>query len=645
MKFDAVTGNGRFDFLKAEVLLLALVSLLLGLPMHLSAQDTPEPLVVPFASIPPFGLRDHNGDRSGFIVDLAEMIGSEIGVPIDFVDVVDSTQFVAAQASGQSNFLPGILPLSELVETNVFSDQVAIDELPVVQRLAKEAELDGRIAFFGAPLASATRHVALHENRASLLGPINAAIATLEADGRLEQLRVRYNLALPPAAPDVLSVGVTDFPPYNIIGEDGSFSGFAVESLRALADRAGLAIDFQPITNEEFAAGPSLTTYDMLPQAGVTEARSQIMDFTLPLEQFDFTIFTLTNEAEGLTDLDSLGSRKVGVEAVNSARPIAERHGGLNLSVYYGRDSLLKALLNGEVEAILFPAVPMKEEIREQGAIGLVKAVTPPFRVIERAPALRHGLGTVRDALNVVIPGYLISDDYAALRQEYFGEPIFWTSTRIYGAGGTIGACMLLLSGYLFVHRQRRRAREFAMQQQSLAQEKAHSEKLALLVTDLEHSNRELDEFAYIASHDLKEPLRGIGINANFLLREKLPDAARVRALRMIELTTRMEQLISDLLFFSRIGRDVTSRVAVQPGQLIAAIRSDLSEWLAERGGEIVEIGQIPTLQASSTRGNQGERSTECDFCARQRHRDRRKEPRQSIPDFQSAKQTRRLSV
>jgi len=470
--------------------------------------------------------------------------------------------------------------------------------VPVVQRLAKEAELDGRIAFFGAPLASATRHVALHENRASLLGPINAAIATLEADGRLEQLRVRYNLALPPAAPDVLSVGVTDFPPYNIIGEDGSFSGFAVESLRALADRAGLAIDFQPITNEEFAAGPSLTTYDMLPQAGVTEARSQIMDFTLPLEQFDFTIFTLTNEAEGLTDLDSLGSRKVGVEAVNSARPIAERHGGLNLSVYYGRDSLLKALLNGEVEAILFPAVPMKEEIREQGAIGLVKAVTPPFRVIERAPALRHGLGTVRDALNVVIPGYLISDDYAALRQEYFGEPIFWTSTRIYGAGGTIGACMLLLSGYLFVHRQRRRAREFAMQQQSLAQEKAHSEKLALLVTDLEHSNRELDEFAYIASHDLKEPLRGIGINANFLLREKLPDAARVRALRMIELTTRMEQLISDLLFFSRIGRDVTSRVAVQPGQLIAAIRSDLSEWLAERGGEIVEIGQIPTLQA-----------------------------------------------
>jgi len=99
MKFDAVTGNGRFDFLKAEVLLLALVSLLLGLPMHLSAQDTPEPLVVPFASIPPFGLRDHNGDRSGFIVDLAEMIGSEIGVPIDFVDVVDSTQFVAAAAT------------------------------------------------------------------------------------------------------------------------------------------------------------------------------------------------------------------------------------------------------------------------------------------------------------------------------------------------------------------------------------------------------------------------------------------------------------------------------------------------------------------------------------------------------------------
>jgi len=167
MKFDAVTGNGRFDFLKAEVLLLALVSLLLGLPMHLSAQDTPEPLVVPFASIPPFGLRDHNGDRSGFIVDLAEMIGSEIGVPIDFVDVVDSTQFVAAQASGQSNFLPGILPLSELVETNVFSDQVAIDELrPAVltKNLASAKEqglVDLRVAVVP-PTASSNHPVLEH---------------------------------------------------------------------------------------------------------------------------------------------------------------------------------------------------------------------------------------------------------------------------------------------------------------------------------------------------------------------------------------------------------------------------------------------------------------------------------------------------
>lgn len=168
----------------------------------------------------------------------------------------------------------------------------------------------------------------------------------------------------------------------------------------------------------------------------------------------------------------------------------------------------------------------------------------------------------------------------------------------------TIGALFLLtmlaLIAVEFMLRQRRRQEEFDRQRGELARNKAHADELARLVTDLERSNRELDEFAYIASHDLKEPLRGIGINANFLLREDLPGKVGERITRMSELTGRMEQLISDLLSFSRIGRTEGAPVVVRPGQLIAEIREDLSEWLAELDGEIVETGQIPALKADS---------------------------------------------
>ncbi|MBW4617119.1 MAG: GAF domain-containing protein [Desmonostoc vinosum HA7617-LM4] len=84
------------------------------------------------------------------------------------------------------------------------------------------------------------------------------------------------------------------------------------------------------------------------------------------------------------------------------------------------------------------------------------------------------------------------------------------------------------------------------------------ADELAQLNIELARSNNELDAFAYIASHDLKEPLRGIHNYSNFLIEdygETIDEEGRNKLRTLIRLTQRMEDLIDSLLHFSRLGR------------------------------------------------------------------------------------------
>jgi light-regulated signal transduction histidine kinase (bacteriophytochrome) len=121
----------------------------------------------------------------------------------------------------------------------------------------------------------------------------------------------------------------------------------------------------------------------------------------------------------------------------------------------------------------------------------------------------------------------------------------------------------------------------------------------------LERSNKELDDFAYIASHDLKEPLRGIHNHARFLLEdnsEKLDSESVSRLNRLVFLSQRMERLVNDLLYFSRLGRQ---ELAVQPsdmGVVIRDVESTLEHFLGERNGRIVMPRALPTIVCDKPR-------------------------------------------
>jgi signal transduction histidine kinase len=119
-----------------------------------------------------------------------------------------------------------------------------------------------------------------------------------------------------------------------------------------------------------------------------------------------------------------------------------------------------------------------------------------------------------------------------------------------------------------------------------------------LLVRALERSNAELDQFAYVASHDLKAPLRGIASLSQWI-EEDLGDALRGEAREHMELlrgrVRRLEGLIDGILAYSRAGRVRAEGERVDAGRLIA----DAVELLAPPAHVRVTIGApMPTLEA-----------------------------------------------
>ena len=117
--------------------------------------------------------------------------------------------------------------------------------------------------------------------------------------------------------------------------------------------------------------------------------------------------------------------------------------------------------------------------------------------------------------------------------------------------------------------------------------------ELAEINLELERSNTELDAFAYIASHDLKEPLRGIHNYSNFLLEDyaELLDSEGVDKLNtLIKLTKRMEDLINALLHFSRLGRQ---ELSFQSFNLNQSLQSIAELFNVSQGGKNIAI-RIP---------------------------------------------------
>ena len=139
-----------------------------------------------------------------------------------------------------------------------------------------------------------------------------------------------------------------------------------------------------------------------------------------------------------------------------------------------------------------------------------------------------------------------------------------------------------------------------------ITERKRAEEKIKRTLADLEHSNKELEQFAYVASHDLQEPLRMVSSYTQLLAQRyenQLDDKAKKYIHYAVDGAIRMQTLINDLLAYSRVGTRGQPLAPTDSHAALGEAMRNLSA-LIEENRAIITNDDLPTVRADASQLN-----------------------------------------
>jgi PAS domain S-box-containing protein len=134
---------------------------------------------------------------------------------------------------------------------------------------------------------------------------------------------------------------------------------------------------------------------------------------------------------------------------------------------------------------------------------------------------------------------------------------------------------------------------------ENITEKRQAEAQLEVYSKSLEESNKDLEQFAYIISHDLKEPLRMITSYTQLLKRRyssSFDDSAHEFMEYVVDGAKRMNDLINDLLLYSRAGRDTDNKQSVEIDEIIYMVLNNLRMQIQETKADIIINPELPVV-------------------------------------------------
>jgi signal transduction histidine kinase len=192
--------------------------------------------------------------------------------------------------------------------------------------------------------------------------------------------------------------------------------------------------------------------------------------------------------------------------------------------------------------------------------------------------------------------------------------PVFWLSAGVKIVTAVASVVTAIALPPLVPKILRLSAEARLSEERRLQLEQAHEElerrvaerthDLEQTLEDLRRSNADLEQFAYVASHDLREPLRNVA-NYTELLAQRYRDQLDEKANKYIHYATdgarRMQQLVDDLLAYSRVGSQGGHLRPVDASKVLHAAVESLGEAIRESGATIDVSGTLPVVLADDS--------------------------------------------
>ncbi|CCK79301.1 transporter substrate-binding domain-containing protein [Desulfobacula toluolica] len=359
---------------------------------------------------------------------------------------------------------------------------------------------------------------------------------------------------------------VDNYYPYTFVNKQGEPDGFSVDLIKAVTQAIDLALDIRVDDWNKAVESLKAGKVDLLPMMAYSKDRDVYFDFSVP-HTIAFDAFFTREGEQKIESMEDLYGKTIFVMKQDQAHNYLQSIDSISPDRLILTNSIpetLEKLSSGKGDVALIPKL-----------VGLIFLKKMDLKKIEISPmvmeaykrpfsfAVKHGNQVLSEQLT---QGLLIvkeTGQYRTIYEKWFGayDPVEISMGQILKSligwvAGIIALCGILLLWSLSLKKQ------VTLRTKHLEEEikvrKKGEKKLKELMKDLTRRNEELDDFTYIASHDLQEPLRKLTAFSSLLkkdLGEDLPENVEKDLDFISDAASRMQKLIQDLLAFSRSGR------------------------------------------------------------------------------------------